>query len=173
MKILPHLAAVITVVTFALPVQAHVTLTQTEAHVGGPYRAALRVAHGCEGSPTVKLRVRIPEGFIGVKPQAKAGWQIDIVKGDYEKAYRIHGAEVTSGVTELSWTGRLPDGYFDEFVFTGTLSDALQGGQLLAFPVVQECEQGVARWIDAPSADHHDHGHSDMPAPAVKLLPPR
>ncbi|TDM67946.1 hypothetical protein CEE99_13615, partial [Lactobacillus crispatus] len=42
------------------------------------------------------------------------------------------------------------------------------------FPVVQECEQGVSRWIDIPAEGQggggHEHG-SKTPAPGVKLLP--
>jgi hypothetical protein len=38
--------------------------------------------------------------------------------------------------------------------------------------VVQECEQGVSRWIDIPQPGHADHGHDDKsPAPGVKLMP--
>jgi hypothetical protein len=34
---------------------------------------------------------------------------------------------------------------------------------------VQECEQGISRWIDIPAEGHaHD---SKSPAPGVKLIP--
>jgi uncharacterized protein YcnI len=37
--------------------------------------------------------------------------------------------------------------------------------------VVQECEQGVSRWIDIP-AEGSSHSHdSKSPAPGVKLMP--
>ena len=52
---------------------AHVTLETREAPVGTPYKAVLRVPHGCEGAATVALRVRIPEGMIAVKPMPKPG----------------------------------------------------------------------------------------------------
>src|SRR3546814_9117889 len=81
--------------------------------------------------------------MVGVKPQPKPGWTLDIVKGDYDHAYKLYGSKVTSGVKELSWTGRLPDDEYDEFVFVGYLSDFLKPGTVLYFPVVQECEKGV------------------------------
>jgi uncharacterized protein YcnI len=44
------------------PAIAHVTLENREAPVGAGYKAVLRVPHGCEGTATTTLRVRIPEG---------------------------------------------------------------------------------------------------------------
>ena len=41
---------------------------------------------------------------------------------------------------------------------------------MLYFPVVQECEQGVSRWIDIPADPAHAHD-SKSPAPGVKLIP--
>src|SRR5262245_44630821 len=64
---------------------AHVTLEVPEAALGASYKATLRVNHGCEGSPTVALRVRMPEGVIAVKPMPKAGWKLDVVTRKYPK----------------------------------------------------------------------------------------
>jgi periplasmic copper chaperone A len=58
------------------PAVAHVTLEAQEANIGMPYKAVLRVPHGCEGSATVTLRVRIPDGVIAVKPMPKPGWML-------------------------------------------------------------------------------------------------
>ena len=41
---------------------AHVTIDPAQAPAGSYVRATLRVAHGCKGSPTVRIRARIPEG---------------------------------------------------------------------------------------------------------------
>ena len=41
---------------------AHVTLERQEAPVGSSYKAVLRVPHGCDGSPTTAIRVRVPAG---------------------------------------------------------------------------------------------------------------
>lgn len=162
---------------------SHVSFAVSEATVGSRYHAVLRVPHGCEGSATTGVRVRIPEGFIGVKPQPKPGWTLNTVKGDYARSYTHHGAEVSSGVKEISWKGGpLLDEHYDEFVFVGYPANAPAAGGALYFPVVQECEKGQASWIDVPKSDNgHDHGgghghgaghgHSKSPAPAVKLVP--
>jgi uncharacterized protein YcnI len=151
---------------------AHVTLETREASVGAPYKAVLRVPHGCEGTGTIALRIRVPDGMIAVKPMPKPGWKIDTVTGKYSKTYNFfHGAKLSEGVTEVSFTGgNLPDAYYDEFVITGFLAGDLEAGKLLYFPVVQECEKGVHRWIEIPAAGKSS-GDYPEPAPALKLLP--
>jgi uncharacterized protein YcnI len=151
---------------------AHVTLEKGEAAVGAPYKAVLRVPHGCEGAATVALRIRVPEGMIAVKPMPKPGWKIDTVTAKYPKTYSyFHGAKLSEGVTEISFTGgNLPDAYYDEFVFTGFLAGDLEAGKVLYVPVVQECEKGVHRWIEIPAAGKSS-GEYPEPAPALKLVP--
>ena len=148
----------------AVPASAHVTLETKQAEVGSYYKAVFRVPHGCAGSPTLAIKVRIPEGVVSVKPQPKAGWTVKTVKGAYAQPYTVHGTKLTEGVQEVIWSGKLPDEYYDEFVFQAYLTPALKAGQALYFPVVQECEQGVERWIDTG-------GSGGKPAPSLKLLP--
>lgn len=146
---------------------AHVVLEKREAAVGTYYKAVFQVSHGCEGSPTVKLRIRIPDGVIAVKPMPKPGWTIETVKDAYAATAAHHGHEVSEGVREVIWGGKLADDYYDEFVLTGFLADVLKSGTTLYFPATQECEQGINRWVEiaqpgrpAPKA----------PAPALKLI---
>src|SRR5262249_6317391 len=115
---------------------AHVTLEREEAPVGAPYKAVLRVPHGCDGAATVALRVRVPEGMIAVKPMPKPGWKIETVSGKYPKAYDyFHGARLTEGVTEVKFSGgNLPDAYYDEFVFAGFIAGNLEAGKMLLLP---------------------------------------
>lgn len=157
-----------------LPVaHAHVTLQDRQASIDGGYKAVFKVPHGCKGSPTTKIHIRVPEGVVGVKPQPKSGWTLETVKGDYDKPHQQYGATLTSGVKEVIWSGdSLLDEHYDEFVFIGYLSRSLPADTTLYFPVVQTCEEGVERWIDVPSpgASAPDD-HSDSPAPGLKLLP--
>ena len=149
---------------------AHVSLAQPDAVPGSTYKAVLQVGHGCAGSPTVKLRVQIPEGVINVKPQPKPGWTLETVKGAYGKSYDLWGAKVSEGVKELVWSGgSLPDHFYDEFAFRAFLTNDLPAGPLY-FPVVQECEKGSERWIEIPEAGKSDDDY-ESPAPAVTLSP--
>jgi len=156
----------------ASPAAAHVYLEGKQATVGSSYKAVFALPHGCSGSPTVKIRVQIPEGVISVKPMPKAGWNVDVVEGPYASAYDYHGNKLTSGVKEVVWSGgKLPDQNYDEFVVSSFLTDTLKPNTTLYFPVVQECEKGVSRWIEIP-AEGAAHSHEDKsPAPGVKLLP--
>lgn len=168
------LVAFAVMVLVAPTAQAHITLEAKQATVGSYYKAVFAVPHGCAGSATVKIRVQIPEGVIGVKPMPKAGWNVDTVVGKYDSQYDYHGAKIAEGVKEVAWSGgKLADQNYDEFVMQTFLTDTLKPNTTLYFPVVQECEQGVSRWIDIPAEGQgggHDHG-SKTPAPGVKLLP--
>lgn len=151
---------------------AHATLEVAEAPVNSSYKAILRVPHGCDGSTTLKVRVQIPEGLIAVKPMPKAGWTLETVKGKYAKTYKLYGSDVSEGVKEITWTGSLPDEYYDEFVFRGYLAEGLTPGTMLYIPTIQECEKGVDRWIEIP-AEGKSHDDYEYPAPGLKLLPPK
>lgn len=156
----------------ASPAAAHITLETKQATIGGSYKAIFAVPHGCSGSATVKIRVQIPEGVIAVKPMPKAGWNVDVVEGKYASEYDYHGNKLSSGVKEVMWSGgKLRDKNYDEFIMRTVLTDFLKPNTTLYFPVVQECETGVSRWIEIP-AEGAGHSHEDKsPAPGVKLLP--
>jgi uncharacterized protein YcnI len=150
---------------------AHITLETQEAPAGSTYKAVLRVPHGCDGKATTAVRVQIPEGVISVKPMPKPGWTLQVKKGKYEKSYVLYGEAVTSGVREVDWSGgNLPDEFYDEFVFRGTLAADLPAGQKIYFPVVQECDGATTRWIEIPAAGQDEDALED-PAPGLKLLP--
>ena len=98
------------------PALAHVSFENAQAAPNSTYKAVLRIPHGCDGQPTLKVRVRIPEGIVAVKPMPKAGWTLETTKGAYVRAYQVHGEAVSEGVTDIVWSGSLDDGYYDEFV---------------------------------------------------------
>ena len=133
-------------------------------------RRRCRIPHGCDGTATLKVRAQIPEGVIAVKPMPKAGWQIETVKGKYDKTYPYyHGQQLTEGVKEIVWSGgKLPDEHYDEFVFAGFLAGDLKPGPLYV-PVTQECEKGEARWADVPAPGQDAHALK-APAPALVIL---
>lgn len=174
MRPLIHAIAAAASATFAIgsaPAFAHITLEQQEAEAGSAYKAVFRVGHGCEGSPTVRVRVRIPEGVISVKPMPKPGWTVETVTGPYEQSYDYHGTPVSEGVKEVVWSGgRLSDEHYDEFVLRGQLAEGLPTDRVLYFPTVQECEEGVERWIEIP-AEGESPDDYEYPAPGVRLLP--
>lgn len=151
---------------FSLSASAHVTLETPQATVGSSYKAVLRVPHGCGGSATITLRAEIPEGLIDVKPMPKPGWTVKTVTGPYAASYDNYGAALTSGVKQIIWSGgNLPDAFYDEFVFRGSIAKEIAGAKELYIPVVQECEKGVNNWVGATNA-----GKAGEPAPKLTLI---
>jgi periplasmic copper chaperone A len=152
--------------------RAHILLDSKEAAVGTDYRAVFVVPHGCAGSATVKLRVQIPEGVIVAETLPKPGWTVETVKGKYAAEYDYHGTKASEGDKEVAWSGgKVPDKTREEFVIDTFLTGNLKPNTTLYFPVVQECEQGISRWIEIPS-DGAAHSHEGKwPAPGVKLTP--
>lgn len=155
----------------ATAASAHITLESQQAPVASTYKAVFRVGHGCEGKPTVKVRVQIPEGVIAVKPQPKPGWTLEKVRGKYAKSYDYYGTPTSEGVKEIVWSGgSLPDDEYDEFVLRARLTGDLKPGTVLYFPVVQECPDGAAeRWIEIPEAGKSADDY-EFPAPGLNLL---
>lgn len=164
--------AALAAAVMAGPALAHVTLETQQAPVGSTYKAVLRVPHGCNGAATTRVRIRIPDGVIAVKPMPKPGWTLETTKGKYGKAYDYYGTPTAEGVTEVSWSGgKLPDEHYDEFVLRAYLTADLKPETTLHVPVVQECEGGgVERWIEIPAAGKSADDYK-FPAPGLKLTP--
>jgi periplasmic copper chaperone A len=149
---------------FVAGASAHASLEEPEA-AAGPYKAVLRIPHGCDGRSTHTVRLEIPEGYIGVKPMPKPGWTVRTEKGNYARGYTLHGEKVASGVISVTWSGgNLPDDFFDEFVVSGTI--AAEPGATLHFVATQVCDQGQVAWneIAAEGEDPHALEH---PAPTL------
>ena len=155
----------------SMSVFSHASLEQDTAESGANYRAVLRITHGCNGSPTVSVRVRIPDGVMRTKPKPKAGWQLQTVMKKLDEPYESFGSVITEDVRELIWSGgSLSDDFFDEFVFRASLPETTEE-QTLYFRTLQECENGeVHRWIETPGSEESADDFRE-PAPALKLIP--
>lgn len=156
-------------IALSSPALAHLSFERAEAAPNSTYKAVLRVPHGCQGQPTIKIRVRIPEGVVAVKPMPKPGWSLETAKGSYVRAYQAHGETVSEGVTDIVWSGSLDDAHYDEFVFQAQFTDAFQPGATVYFPVVQECANHIEEWIEVPTAAQEAQGLR-TPAPGVRIV---
>ena len=149
---------------------AHTSFVTPTAAQESTIVAALQVPHGCEGGlATTEVRMVLPEGFISAKPQPKAGWELEIIKGDYQKSYKNHGAEMKSGPTEIRWkSGNLPDAFYDTFNVQGKVS-GIDAGTDLPFKVTQLCgDKGKASWDQVAAAGVDPHS-LDNPAPVIRV----
>lgn len=161
-------AALIVCLTAASAASAHVTVQPNEAGAGAYFQAAFNVGHGCDGSSTIAIRVKVPDGVVSVKPQMKPGWTIEIKTRKLETPQAaMHGKTISETVDEIAWRGGpLPDNQYDTFGLMMKLPNT--PGQNLYFPVVQECEQGVHRWIEIPATGQAADKLRE-PAPLVRL----
>ena len=151
-------------------VAAHTVAEPNEGTAGASLRAAFRITHGCKGSPTLAVTIRMPEGVLSAKPMPKPGWQLEIKKRPLDKPVPgAHGNMIREAVTEVSWTGgRLENAEFDEFTLLLGLPD--RAGETLYFPTVQTCEKGTNNWAGIPAAGQGWHDLPE-PAPFIKLNP--
>lgn len=149
---------------------AHAVMAVREASPGAPYRGVVQVMHGCAGSPTVSVRVTIPDGVAGARPMPKPGWALSTVKGPYARPYSNGHSETAEGVKEIVWTGgSVPDDQFDEFTFQAQIADGFTPGDVIRFPIVQTCAAGEARWTEIPAAGQDAHALR-YPAPGVTVV---
>jgi len=147
---------------WAFPAAAHVGFVKRQVELAGAIELTLRTPHGCNGSPTLRLRMRLPRAVTSARPQNKEGWTIS-QSGE-------------GGAREVIWSGRLPDKQTGLFPLTIELDGSAKAGETLFFPVVQECETGVSRWIDTKGAldgeaQDGSHDEATSPAPSIRLLP--
>ncbi|NYE37438.1 uncharacterized protein YcnI [Nocardioides cavernae] len=151
------------------PASAHVTATPSTAAAGAYTVVTFSVGHGCEGSPTTKLEIQVPESVLSVTPSRNPFY--DVEKTTEKLADPVtdaHGNEVTERTASIVYTATtpLPDGQRDAFELSFQLPDA--EGETLAFPTVQTCEEGETGWTQVP-ADGQDADELETPAPAFEI----
>jgi hypothetical protein len=151
----------------ATPAAAHVVLAQPQATSGGYYAGFFRVSHGCKGSPTVTLRIEIPEAVISAKPQPKPGWSHSVERTPLAEPRPSESGPVTHRVTAITWRGRLDDAEFDQF---GVMMRLPNQSEPLYFPVIQTCETGERRWTEVPRSGQSRH-ELESPAAMLELTP--
>jgi periplasmic copper chaperone A len=146
---------------------AHVYPAVSKAPAGGSTIVPFVVPHGCDGSPTRSVSIRIAAGVTSARPRSKPGWRLTIKRGRLPQPVKdFSGKTVRTGVLEVSWSGgNLPDSQFDTFeILLGMPSSP---GKTLYFPTVQRCAKGVVRWIQIPKQGQPE---PESPAPGLLLV---
>jgi periplasmic copper chaperone A len=133
---------------------AHIDPDPAQAQAGSRLTVGFTVEHGCDGSPTVRLDMRLPEGVTDPVPEPLDGWDgsVDTVDGD----------------TIVTFAGgSLADDVEGTFSVTMTLPPV--PGTTIYFPFVQRCDVDEIRWIGIPAEPGDE---LDEPAPAMELTGP-
>jgi periplasmic copper chaperone A len=150
----------------APPAAAHVTANPSSAVAGEFTKLDFRVPHGCEGSATTSLTVRMPDGVLFVSPEVVPGWKESVTTAKFSEPVEVFGERHTEGVRTVTWRGGpLLEGRMLDFGVSLRLPDNV--GKTLYFPSVQRCEKGVHRWITIPVEGQEE---PEEPAPGVELI---
>jgi uncharacterized protein YcnI len=154
-----------------VPAAAHVSVKADQAVAGGYSVLTFGVPHGCEGSPTTKIAIKIPESITSVKPTVVADWRAEVVRVKLaEPQTDSHGNQVTERVDQVVYTAEtpLPDELRQTFDVQVKLPDDA-AGTTLTFPTVQSCVKGETAWIQAAGAGQNAD-ELDHPAPSVEVV---
>jgi periplasmic copper chaperone A len=150
--------------------QAHVVFNQSNAAPAALTTLELRVTHGCDGSPTKEVRLKLPDGVTRVTPRALAGWQVAVTKRALSAPVTLHGETITQTIDTIIWSGgSFPDLAYEQFEVRAMMPNA--AGRTLYFPVEQICESGQTSWSQIP-ATPAGWGALREPAPFVTLTSP-
>ena len=139
-------AAFALLMTTALDASAHVHTSPQQVKPGTSATVFFAIGHGCSGSPTTSVAIKVPATVSKVSGVAPKGWTALLSKS----VVTFTGgtlADKTKGSFGVSFTAPAK---------TGTL----------LFPTVQSCVKGKNSWIDAPLANGEE---PENPAPLVMV----
>ncbi|USQ80493.1 DUF1775 domain-containing protein [Ornithinimicrobium faecis] len=123
------------VLAAATSAAAHVTLDPSTTEAGAHARVTVAVPHGCEGSGTTELSIRMPEGVSDLEVAESDGWS---------------ASAAVDGVT-FHADEPVPDHEHATVEFSIRLPD--EPGEVLVFPVVQRCDVGEEAWTEVAEDD--------------------
>lgn len=146
---LSGLAAAGLVALGATSAMAHVTITPSTTAAGAAADLRVEIPHGCVGSATTAISIRMPEGVSDVTASGTDRWA------------------VKETADALTWTTDepLPDAEHAVVELSVRLPD--DAGATLVFPVIQQCEEGEAAWTEVAE---HGEGHDGLERPAPVLV---
>ena len=129
--------------------QAHIEPSVDKYKAGSTAAVSFTVTHGCNGSPTTKLVMRLPATVTAPAPMAPNGWK----------------TAVSADKRLVTWLGgSLPATRHGVFAVKMTFPNS--PGTILSFPIVQTCKVGLTRWAGTSEKDEH-------PAPVITLTKQR
>jgi uncharacterized protein YcnI len=153
--------------TGALAASAHVTVSADTTAAGSDAVLTFSVPHGCDGSATTKIAIKVPDQVTSVTPTVNPNWDVQKVTEALNPPITdSDGNQITQRVDQVVYTAKTP--------LAADLRDALAlslqvpdvAGQSLTFPVIQTCEVGETAWIEQQAAGQPEPAH---PAPTIQV----
>ena len=164
------IAAVTAAAALAVPAaaSAHVTLQPGTVTAGSFSKVDVRVPNERDDKGTIKVDLRLPDGFYFLSYQKVPGWKARVFKQKRDKPVDLGGFSVDERYTRIVWRAKKPKrdriapGQFQDFPLSVRVPDGAPGTQI-AFRAFQTYQGGErVAWTGAPDAD--------QPAPRVTLL---
>ncbi|MEZ5321333.1 MAG: YcnI family protein [Microthrixaceae bacterium] len=152
----------------AASASAHIAIAEKEQQPDSYAVLSFGVPHGCDGSPTTRIRIQLPESIPTATPTVNPGWDIDLVTQKLDKPIDLgEGRSLTERITEVDYTAKspLPANYRDVLALSVHIPEDA-AGKTLYFPTIQECEKGQGDWTMIPQAGQ-DADELDTPAPSI------
>jgi uncharacterized protein len=165
-------AAIVAGAALAVPATAgaHVTLQPGSVPAGSFTKIDVRVPNERDNKGTIRVDVRLPDGFYFLSYQKVPGWKTKVYKKKLDKPVDLGGFSVNQRFTRVVWKARKPKrdriapGQFQDFPLSVRTPDGAAGSQI-AFRAFQTYQRGErVAWTGAPDAD--------TPAPRLTLLAP-
>lgn len=148
---------------------AHVTVKPDTTEAGASSLLTFSFSHDCDGSPTNRITITLPDGMIDAKPEIVPGWDVEKVQETLDEPMTLpNGTSVTKRIGKIVYSTDAPveDGYLQQF----DVSVALPEGEdeLVAFPTLQSCVEGETDWAQIPAEGEDPHS-LDAAAPSFVL----
>ncbi len=125
---------------------AHIATDPAAVAAGTATTVGFLVEHGCNGSNTKQLEIKIPSGITDAKAVDKPGWT------------------TSSATSTITFSGGSLDATTPDTFHVSFTAPAVPG--TIYFPIVQTCVVGDTAWIELPQTGQAVPQH---PAPAVKI----
>jgi uncharacterized protein YcnI len=147
-------SALILLSALATPLLGHIVFTPASGAANTTVYTSFRVSHGCNGTATTSVQVKLPAGTSSVKPHRLAGWTITTTTRPAENPT----ATVNTTVDTITWTSPegVPDNQYEEFYFA--VKTPATAGKIY-FPVEQKCVTGSYSWTDIPQDGKPEPDH--------------
>jgi uncharacterized protein YcnI len=157
-----------TMLLFAAPALAHITITPDSVPAGSAAVLTLHVPNEEAHADTVKVDVQIPTGhpIAQLLVQPVPGWSVSVRTIKLAKPITTDDGTFSQAVSEVIWSGgRIVPGQFQSFTIS---ADPMPTGiRELTFKAIQTYSNGDnVRWIDLPQPGQPAPDH---PAPTVAL----
>lgn len=147
-------AAGVIVLSVAGTASAHVTVSASDTAAGSETVLTFSVPHGCDGSATTKITIKMPDDVTEATPTRNPFYDVSTVTKKLDTPLTAEdGDEITEKVDQVVYTAKtpLPDGQRDTFEVAIDVPEG-DAGQSLVFPTIQTCEQGETAWTEIPAA---------------------